>query len=90
VSEVNYKQTNVNGESWQRAVGVYISNPLDGIPQVQFSEETVYVVNGKVVKEFAETLQGLFDLNDPLHREAYDVLNRLYVQLRERRDNPPE
>jgi hypothetical protein len=89
VSEVNYKQTNVNGESWQRAVEVTIYNPLEQTPKVRFLEETVYLVNGKVIKERASAFNSLdssFNLNDPLHLEVYDVLNRLYIQLREARD----
>jgi len=90
--EINYKQTDVSGESWQRAVSVLINNPLNGVPNINIQEEAIYTLGDKIIKENIDPFKALratFDINNPLHLELYDVLNRVYIELRELRDNPP-
>lgn len=44
----NYKQSEITGESWQRAARVVIENPRNGVPAITFIEEKV-IVNGEEI-----------------------------------------
>ena len=82
----DYKESDVTGKTWQRAVRVQIDNPLGGVPSIMFVEETVTKIGDKNIKEMVANLSTTFDANDANHVAIYNALNNLYIQLREARD----
>ena len=46
----DYKQTTINGTSWQRAWRVECENPLDGQRQITFHEEQVLNATGQAIR----------------------------------------
>lgn len=47
---MNYKQSAVTGETWQRAVRVVVENPYEGgVPAVTFVEEQLINLPGEVI-----------------------------------------
>ena len=58
---VNYRQTNVSGESWQRCTRVVIENPLNGTPSVNFIEEKVVNLGDQYITTPCDNLTLSFD-----------------------------
>ena len=84
----NYKETEVAGQAWQRAVRVVIENPYQGLPFITYVEEKVYNIGEKSITEPVANLGVGFNLEDQLHVDIYTKLNELYTVLRDQRDNP--
>lgn len=82
----NYKENNISGKKWQRAVRVVIENPYQALPSILFVEEEVVEAEDKLFKQPCANLSTSFDMNNPLHVEIYTKLNELYTLLREARD----
>ena len=84
----NYKSTQVGGESWIRSSRLIIDNPLGGLPSMMFVEEEVSPKSGgRNSFEPVSNINVVFDQENPLHIQAYTVLNAIYVEEREKRDN---
>jgi hypothetical protein len=84
----NYNESEIAGQSWQRAVRVVIENPYKGLPYITFVEEKVYNIGEKTITEPVANLGIGMNPEIPSHLEIYSILNELYVQLRDVRDNP--
>ena len=82
----NYKENNISGKKWQRAVRVVIENPYQALPSILFVEEEVVEAEDNLFKQPCANLSTSFDMNNPLHVEIYTKLNELYTLLREARD----
>lgn len=65
----DYKESNVEGKSWQRCSQVLISNAKDAQPRVTLSEERVYVVGDK-------------ELSYPIPGIQFDFDPSIVIQLR--------
>jgi len=82
----NYKESTISGTQYQRAVRIQIDNPLGGAPSIMFCEEEVLVMGDKSIKNLCANLNVAFDLENPLHIQAYTVLNAIYEEERGKRD----
>lgn len=82
----DYKESNVSGTSWQRAVRVVVENPYGGIPSINFVEEKAINLDGNITTQLCSNLTTQFDAENPLHVDIYTKLNELYTLLREARD----
>lgn len=85
-TEPNYSESSVSGTSWKRAVRVLVENPLGGAPALTIIEEEAISLNGKNITRPVANLNVQFDQNNPLHLQAYSVLNAIYIEEREKRD----
>lgn len=83
----NYKQSEVTGTQWQRAIRVVIENPFGGVPSINFVEETATQLGDSVITQPCSNLTCDFDVSNPAHVEIYDKLNALYMALAEIRDS---
>jgi hypothetical protein len=45
----NYKNSEIVGESWQRACRVVIENPYGEIPSIQFAEEKMFLIDNEMI-----------------------------------------
>lgn len=82
----NYKESEITGSKWQRAVRVQIDNPLDKTSSILFVEEEAINIGDRVITNIVSNLQCQMDVTNPIHVEIYTKLNELYVSLREARD----
>lgn len=100
----NYNESQVAGTAWQRCHTVTVSNPLGGVPKIEFAEERVIALEGDDIhqwvagcsKQFSPT--GVFLLLDPTtnaatgttmtHTQLYIALYSLYMQTAAERDAP--
>lgn len=82
----DYKETQITGKSWQRAVRVVIENPLGGTPSILFVEEEVINTGSGTITRPVANLSAAFDEANQLHIDIYNKLNELYTILREARD----
>jgi hypothetical protein len=98
----NYKQTTIDGTSWQRAHSVTVTNPLNGTPRIEFGEERVIVLAGEMINQWAAGCSKDFsptgdfpllnpETNAPLgasmtHTDLYVALYSLYMQTVAERD----
>ena len=82
----DYKESSVNGTSWQRAVRVVVENPYGGVSSINFVEEKAINLDGTITTQLCSNLITQFSGENPLHVEIYTKLNELYVLLREARD----
>ncbi len=82
----NYKESQVAGTQWQRAVRVVVENPLNGTPSLMFVEEQATQLGDRIITEPCANLGVSFDPNSQLHADIYTKLNELYTLLREARD----
>ncbi len=62
----DYKQTTINGTSWQRAWRVECENPLQGQRQITFHEEQVLNAAGQAILSPAGSVSVQFDLQNAL------------------------
>lgn len=62
----DYKQTTINGTSWQRAWRVECENPLQGQRQITFHEEQVLNAAGQAIRTPAGSVSVQFDLQNAL------------------------
>ena len=86
----NYNQTNITGESWQRAHHIVIENPLGELPKLTFGEQKVFIIGDKTISEFVgQNLVTTFDPTNEKHLALYTALNELYTELRDLRDSSP-
>ena len=83
----DYKETDVTGKTWQRAVRVQIDNPYGALPSLMFVEEQVTKTDTDTITKLVANLSCVYDANSQLHVDIYTKLNELYVLLREARDN---
>lgn len=102
----NYKETEVQGQSWQRACRVVVENPLNGTSTIMFVEEEAVNLGDKTLTNLCSNLSCTFDPaatfpgldpetglpvgRDITHGEVYALLNSLYMHLAKLRDTPPE
>lgn len=84
---MDYRESLVSGTSWQRACRVSIDNSYGSIPSIVFEEEKITNIDGELIRQSAGTLSRAFDPLNANHVALYEMLNNLYVQLREERDN---
>lgn len=83
----DYKESSVNGTSWQRAVRVVVENPYGGVPSINIVEEKAINLDGTITTQLCANLTTSFDSDNPLHVAIYTKLNELYTILREARDS---
>ena len=83
----DYKETTVSGTAWQRAFRVSIDNAYGATPSIVFEEEKITNLAGELVRQPAGTLSRAFDALNTNHVALYEMLNNLYIELREERDN---
>jgi hypothetical protein len=98
----NYKESNVSGVSWQRCHIVTIQNQLELSKKIDFQEEQVIDINGKIYHEWVAGCSKDYDANasfpiiDPTtgletgqtmsHQDLYLALYSLYIQTATERD----
>lgn len=82
----DYKESEVTGTKWTRAIKVVVENQLGEIPKIIIVEEDVVNINGQKIHQLAGNLMCGFDSDNPLHVEIYTNLNQLYTILRTARD----
>lgn len=87
MSEPNYKETTVSGTSWQRACRVNIDNSYGSTPSIVFEEEKISNLDGELIRQPAGNLSRAFDPLNANHVALYEMLNNLYIELREERDS---
>lgn len=99
---MDYKQSAVNGTSWQRCQLAVVQNPLNGVPSIIFEEEQAINVGGEVVQRSVGNCRLTFDpaATFPLldagtgqptgammaHQDLYAALFSLYMQTAATRD----
>ncbi|MDD5028911.1 MAG: hypothetical protein PHH58_05310 [Rhodoferax sp.] len=99
---MNYKESAITGQQWQRCNAVNISNAYKGVPHISFGEETVADVGGETYVKYAQGMSFAFDpsevieLINPNNGEAlgssmtgaeiYTALYSLYVKRAVERD----
>lgn len=69
----DYKQTTINGTSWQRAWRVECENPLDSQRQITFHEELVLNAADQTIRSIAGSVSVVFDLQNAL--TPFDILD---------------
>lgn len=84
----NYAEQTATGTSWKRAVRIVVENPLGKAPTLMIVEEEALVFGDKTITNPIANLNVTMDLSNPLHVQAYEVLNAIYVEARELRDSP--
>ena len=100
----NYKESEVVGTTYTRCNNIVIKNPLNGVKQAVFNEETVLVMTGATVTSPAKDCSlefvsdGYIDVYDPntneqigtmSHVEVYKILYSMYLTAAYKRDNNP-
>lgn len=99
----NYKESDVSGVAWQRCHTVTIENQLELPKKVNFQEEQVIDISGKIYHEWVSgcskdySATASFPILDPLtgnetgqtmtHEELYVALYSLYMQTASERDS---
>jgi hypothetical protein len=99
----NYKQSDIAGVVWQRCHTVTIQNQLEILKKIDFQEEQVINIDGKIYHEWVAGCSKDYDANasfpilDPqtnaetgitmTHQELYVALYSLYMQTASERDN---
>jgi hypothetical protein len=99
----NYKESNISGVEWQRCHTVTIQNQLELPKKIDFQEEQVIDINGKIYHEWVAGCSTVFDpsasfdILDPqtnvatgqamTHQDLYVALYSLYMQTAQERDN---
>ena len=67
----DYKETTIDGTAWQRAGQIIIENTYNGLPVVQYVEETALKIGEKVYRDRVGILQysvdplAVIELRDP-------------------------
>lgn len=69
----NYKQTNVSGDSYQRAYRVVVENQLNSVPSITFYEEEVLSLSGG--RQLKNNVAGC--LAQFQHGATFDLINPL-------------
>lgn len=98
----DYKESSVNGTSWQRAVRVVVENPYGGVSSINFVEEKAINLGDRVITQPIANLSCPFDPQatfpgldpstglpvgrDITHAEVYALLYSLYMNLATARD----
>lgn len=85
----DYRQSDVAGTKWTRAVRVQIDNPrpsLNQPPRLMFVEEEVVQAGGLEVTNLSANLHVTYDPANPKHVQLYTLMNELYILAREERD----
>jgi hypothetical protein len=98
----NYRESTVNGSTWQRCCAVTVRNPWGGAPGIEFHEERIIAVDGEDIHQGVAGCEkpfnpvATFPLLDPAtnlptgasmtHAEFYAVLYSLYMQTASERD----
>ena len=98
----NYKESNISGVEWQRCHTVTIQNQLASVKKIDFQEEKVIDINGKIYHEWIAGCSKDYDSSasfpivDPTtgvetgqtmtHQELYAALYSLYMQTATERD----
>jgi len=67
---MNYNQTQISGQSWQRAKKITIQNELNQLPFFEFEEEKIVIVDNDVISKPCGVLA--FDVVDT---DSFDLLN---------------
>jgi len=98
----NYKESNISGVEWQRCHTVTIQNQLESLKKIEFQEEQVIDISGKIYHEWVSGCSAVFDATasfnilDPqtnaetgqtmTHEDLYVALYSLYMQTANQRD----
>jgi len=98
----NYKESNISGVEWQRCHTVTIQNQLESPKKIDFQEEQVIDISGKIYHEWVAGCSAVFDATasfnilDPetnletgqtmTHEDLYIALYSLYMQTANQRD----
>lgn len=101
---MEYRQTNVTGNSYRRANAIFIRNDLDKAPQAEMEREDIFVFGDTTIKQKAPTLPIPFvaekviillnpETGEPLGstitmQELFVILFSLFVQESTVFDNP--
>lgn len=99
----NYKESDISGVAWQRCHTVSIQNSLELQKKIDFQEEQVIDISGKIYHEWVAGCSAnfdptaSFDILDPqtnvatgqtmTHEDLYIALYSLYMQVASERDN---
>lgn len=84
----NYNEVTISGTSWVRSHKVEIFNPYNGTPYLHINEQKIVTVGEEQMVKDMGNLVVSFDVNNPLHLQVYTVLNQIYIEERDKRDNP--
>lgn len=84
---MDYKESTVDGNKWRRAYRIEISNKHKQLPSIQFVEQDIISFGNEFVENHVGTLDIVFNENNPLHLQAYSILNSIYEEERVKRDN---
>jgi len=98
----NYKESDVSGTAWQRCHTVTIQNQLDTTKKVEFQEEQVISIGGKIYHEWVKGCSKDYDASASFpilnpqtnaetgqtmtHEELYVALYSLYMLTAADRD----
>lgn len=82
----DYKQSEVTGTTWTRAGRVMIDNPLGGTPSILFAEEEATNLGTRTITNLVGNICVQMDPANPKHLAAYNAINEIYIEERERRD----
>lgn len=69
----NYKQSDISGQSWQRAVRVVVENPSEGTPAITFIEERIINLPGQKITQSAGNVSEPFTPENAM--EQFNLLN---------------
>lgn len=73
----NYKEATVEGSTYTRASKITITNPLNGIPRIEFLEDTLVLIGDTAITTNQHPLTAGFDPSasfDLIHPVTGDVL----------------
>jgi len=83
-----YKESTVSGTSYQRGRSIYFENPRNKTPSILVREETVNILQDKIITEPAgeilksvDDLSEVFNLRNPLTNEIIEGQTATYQDI---------
>jgi hypothetical protein len=89
MNEPNYNESTLSGTSWNRVYACHIFNDYGQPPRLGLYEEKIAVLGDDIIKKHVHEFNVTFDPENEKHLQLYNLLNEMYVEQREIRDNPP-
>jgi len=84
---MDYKESELTGKKWRRAYRIQIDNLYKRVPSVQYVEQDIITISeNEFVEKHVGVLDIVFNPENPLHLQAYDVFDKIYIEEREKRD----
>lgn len=87
MNEPNYNETVIAGVSWMRCYSIHIFNTYNQTPNMKLYEERITNIgDNEELHKFIGEFNVTFNIEDPRHVELYTLINKIYVEEREKRD----